>query len=382
MKLTDRMAIEAVHAWLPHQRTLTASVVADGGLESQQAEVLATRSLAVSSDGAGPEFAVRAAGPALAAAGRDPSSIGVLAHAWINHQGHDFWSPAHYVAREVGAVNAVPFGVQQMCNGGAVALATAAASLLADPRAGAALVTTGDQFRRPGFDRWAGDYGVMYGDAGTALVLRAGTRPDDAFHLLSLVTLAAPDLEEVHRGDDPFTDVPRGRGPVIDVRRSKKAFLSRYGSDMLVRRTVACVDRLLDQALDDAGLAGGAEEVQVVALPRLGAAALDSSYRPALGRLGAARSLDLGRTTGHLGAGDLAANLHALAAAGEIDPGRVAVVISGGGGFTWSAVVVRRPETSQSHRGEPMPISSRTSEPISEPTSEATGPRTLDGGRS
>ena len=290
-----------------------------------------------------PQMAVRAGREALARAGLPGTSLDLMVHAWIHHQGHDFWSPAHYIADELGAGGALPFGIQQMCNGGSVALQTAAAHLLADSGLRHALTTTADRFAEPGFARWNGDYGVVYGDAATAVLLHRTPRSDDVLHLLSVATVAAPELEQVHRGDDFFSDAPRRHGEAVDVRRTKKAFLAEHGTERLASVTTASVRRVVRQALDEAGVDRDDPGLRHLLLPRLGRAALDGAYLPALGGLPHCRIHDFGADTGHLGAGDTPANLADLVASGLIGPGETAVAVSGGGGFSWSAAVVRAP---------------------------------------
>ncbi|MBF6332241.1 hypothetical protein [Nocardia transvalensis] len=51
--------------------------------------------------------------------------------------------------------------------------------------------------------------------------------------------------------------------------------------------------------------------------------------------------LDLGELTGHLGAGDLAANCAELT--NILEPGDIALSFSSGGGFGFSCAVVQRP---------------------------------------
>jgi 3-oxoacyl-[acyl-carrier-protein] synthase-3 len=84
--------------------------------------------------------------------------------------------------------------------------------------------------------------------------------------------------------------------------------------------------------------------VTVVALPRLGGGVLADGYRPGLVAAGIRPSavLRLGRGTGHLGAGDAAANLAELTYLGLLRPGRIALLLSAGAGFTWSCLAVRR----------------------------------------
>jgi 3-oxoacyl-[acyl-carrier-protein] synthase-3 len=279
-------------------------------------------------------MAVRAAAGALAAARWPARTLNLMAHAWIHHQGHAFWSPAHYVAHRLGADRALPVGVRQMCNGGMAALELAASRILADPATERALVTTADRFAAPAFDRWRADYGVAYGDGATALLLARGDGP---YRLLSIASAAAPELELMHRGDDAFTVSPAA---TVDVRRTKRAFLAAGHGPSFARTANAAVHRVVRQALAEAG----EPRVQVVALPRLGGAVLDDGYRPGLAAAGLRRAavLRFGRGTGHLGAGDAAANLAEIAHLRLLGVGQVALLLSAGAGFTWSCLAIRR----------------------------------------
>jgi 3-oxoacyl-[acyl-carrier-protein] synthase-3 len=320
----------------------TAAAVAGGRLSEEEARGSGYRELPVSHDLAPPEMAVRAGQVALERAGVPAAGLDLVAHAWTHHQGHDFWSPAHFVAARLGAGKAQPVGVHQMCNGGAAAVETAASRLLADPTLHRALVTTADRFGAPGFDRWRGDYSVVYGDGATAAVLDVVTAPvTSGLELLALSTVAAPELEWMHRGDDAFSPAARMPSPTIDVRRTKKAYLTATGKDAFVKTVATCVGDVLVQGLAEAGVT--VREPRCVLVPRLGAAALDEVYRPAVNAVLPAPVADLGERTGHLGAGDALANLTALAEQELLRPGELGVVLSAGAGFTWSCLVVRRP---------------------------------------
>lgn len=329
--------------WLPASTLSAADAVAAGRVSADEARAVGYLELPVATDLAPPEMAVRAGRRALSRAKLAPEALGLVAHAWTYHQGHDFWSPAHYVARFVGATGAVPVGIQQMCNGGAAALDVAVARLRSDASPAAALVTTADRFCRPGFDRWRGDSSLWYGDGATAMVVH---RPDVArgdFVLLAMVTTAAADMEWMHRGRDAFSPAARWSGAAIDVRRTKRAFLDGVGKADFARRVADNVGAVVEQALTRAGVAPDSPRLRFLAMPRLGRAALEKVYEPAVAGLTKAEVLDLGRRTGHLGAGDLPANLAALAAEPMLAPGDIALVLSAGAGFTWSCLVVRRP---------------------------------------
>jgi 3-oxoacyl-[acyl-carrier-protein] synthase-3 len=281
-------------------------------------------------------MAVRAARSALATANWPATALDLVLHAWTHHQGQDFWSPAHYVADGVGATAALPIGVQQMCNGGAMALELAVGRMLADADTRRVLVTTADRFTEPDFDRWRSDSGIAYGDAATALLLGGD---DGSFLLHAIATVAAPELEAMHRGDEPFAPAAARRGP-LDIRGRKRAFMATHGREHFGRVAAARLRHAVDRALADAGIS--VTDVRAVLLPRLGRSVLDAAYRPALADFDDDVVLGPGARTGHLGAGDLAANLADLCADAPLAPGDAALLLSAGGGFTWTCAVVSR----------------------------------------
>jgi 3-oxoacyl-[acyl-carrier-protein] synthase-3 len=95
-------------------------------------------------------------------------------------------------------------------------------------------------------------------------------------------------------------------------------------------------------ALSLAGIFPGDRRIRVVAPPRFGAELITHSYVEVLSGLTKGEILNLGRGTGHLGAGDLAANLADITARGLLDRGQIGVFLSATAGFTWSCMVVRR----------------------------------------
>lgn len=338
MRATHPIFIAAAECWLPIAIETPQRAIEAGRLTADAARSNGYAAVPVSEDLAPPEMAAMAAAKALSDAAVPASDVDMLAHAWLYHQGHEFWSPAHFVADTIGSAQAVAFGVQQMCNGGAMGIELCATRLLSDPDCTVGVVTTADRFAPPGFDRWAGDYGIAYGDGATALVL---TCNPGRFRLRAWATSCAPELEVMHRGDDPFT---MAAGQLsVDARRTKKAFLSAGGGERFSQAVPAHVAPLVERSLRDAGMDAGDRRIRLVAPPRLGAGVLADAYRPAL-RAVLGSSVDLswnpGRQTGHLGAGDAAANLAELATAGGLAPGEVAILLSAGGGFSWSCLVV------------------------------------------
>jgi 3-oxoacyl-[acyl-carrier-protein] synthase-3 len=334
------LVIEAAGIWVPSTSQSAADAVASGRLTTDDAEKVAYATLPVSVELAAPEMAVLAAVRALDAAGRHPSEVQLLVHAWTHFQGHDFWSPAHYVAQHLGARNAVPAGIQQMCNGGAFGLDVAAARLTVDPSVQVAVVTTADRFCEPGFDRWNADYGLWYGDGATAAVLSRGAAVPGSLELVATTTAAAPELESMHRGTAGFSDGARSR---IDVRATKKAFLAVVSKEAFAACVEGHVRDVVRRGAAEAEIELDDPALRCVALPRLGRSGLGGFYEPVVSSLTPARLVDDGRHTGHLGAGDVIANLALLTEEDLLRPGDTALVLSAGAGFTWSCVAVRRP---------------------------------------
>lgn len=336
MRLGAGLGIAAVESWFPDTAQTVTQALDEGLIDRRAAGDMGYESLPVSEELAAPEMAVIAARAALRRSGIDPAQVGLVLHAWMYHQGHDLWSPAHYIADQLRMPDAVPVGVRQVCNGGAMAIELAAARLLADPTLRYALITTADRFAQPGFNRWTSDYGIAYGDGATAVLLHRDPTADDDLVLRAISTAAAPALERMHRGDDAFGEYPMSHSPAIDMRRTKKAYLVKNGFDTFTKIGRERVQQVIGAALADSGT-----QPTVVLLPRLGRKMLTDAYRDPVAEIVPAEILDLGTRTGHLGPGDTAASLAELR--GRLVSGEDGLVLNAGAGFTWSALAVRVP---------------------------------------
>ncbi|MEV6809024.1 ketoacyl-ACP synthase III family protein [Streptomyces sp. NPDC051132] len=294
---------------------------------------------------AAPEMAVLAARDALGSADADAGGLDALCHAWMYYQGHDLWSPAHYIAHEIGARRAMPFGLQQVCNGGAAAVELMAAYLGTPDPSGAGrpkrgLVTTADRFIEPGFDRWSGDYGVAYGDGATAVLLRSPAGPEDPLRLLAAATVAAPELESMHRGADPFGTAPHAYRERVDMRATKRAYLREHGDRNFAAVNERSIREVTGAALRDAGVRPDDPRLRYAVLPRFGAKLLTENWIPVLSSCVPAKIENFGQETGHLGSGDAVANIADVLHAELLAPGELALVYSAGAGFTWSCLLV------------------------------------------
>jgi 3-oxoacyl-[acyl-carrier-protein] synthase III len=341
MRLSPPPGIAAAVLWLPSGRSTAAEALRAQRIDEETAQRLGYLELTESPDRAAPEMAVLAGQKALAEAGWSGEDLGLVVHSWIYHQGHDFWSAPHFVAGGVGARSATPVGVQQTSNGGIAAIEVAVGRLALDPSVQRCLVTTADRFVEPGFDRWFGDIDVAYGDAGTALLLDRAGGP---YRLLSIASVSVPEYEVLYRGEDEFTAAPREVHGTVSARRTKLYFRAGGGWPRFVGILRRSVQKVVLDAIADAGLTRDDPRVRYLVLPRLSVGALTQFYEPSVRELALphAEVVDLGRATGHLGAGDPAANLAVLHADNLLAPGELALFLSAGNGYTWSCAAIRR----------------------------------------
>ncbi len=343
MRLTTPVGIAAASTWLPESRSRAETAVAEGRLLQRHATDLGHGDVPSTEHESPPDMAVRAARSAIETACVDAAELDMVCHAWMYFQGHDLWSPAHYIAHQLGARSAFPVGVQQICNGGAagIELVVPRLAMARGEGTGLGLVTTADRFAPPGFDRWSSDYGVAYGDGATAVLLRSPADAADVLTLRSVASVAAPELEAMHRGADPFALAARTQRTQVNMRATKRAYLLAHGDVAFVDANQRSIQKVVAAALDDAGLKEDDPRLRLAVLPRFGSKILREVWVPILSACVRATPMDWGQATGHLGAGDSLANLTDLVRFEALAPGEIALVFSAGAGFTWSCLVVQ-----------------------------------------
>lgn len=337
MRFDPPLRIAAAELWLPDACETVLDAVRAGKAEPGRAARNGYVQLPVS-DLAPPQMAVRAGAAALDRAGLSRGQVGLLVHAWTYYQGQDYWEPVHYILNELALHSATPLGASLGCNGGFAAVEAAACRLLADPGTRTALITTAERFCPPRFDRWQSNLDVSYGDSGTALILDTERGP---FELLSTANVTDPRLEGMYRGSAPWNAVPFEHAPVVDISSQIRNFMAAGHGPAFGALAAGSVLRTVRSALDQAGLAPDDPRIKVIAPPRFGAELILHSYTSVLAGLTKAEVLNLGRGTGHLGAGDMAANLADVAAGQLLGPGQIGLLLSATAGFTWSCLVVR-----------------------------------------
>lgn len=333
MRLED-VYIRGTSTRLP-SRIPIADAVASGACPPATATQTGMESVAYSPDESAAEMAAAAARTALRRAGTDGVDVDLLLHADTYHQGQDLWPVASYIQRETLGNTCQAVEIRQMSNGGLAALDLATAYLTAGHGHSDALITTADRFCAPGIDRWTTDPGTPYADGATALVL---SRRGGHARLVSLALHADPELEPLHRGDDPFTTAPFGHRMPVDFEAAKRAFVGRAGISYAITRAHGGQQTVIKQALADAG--SELAEADWVVLPHFGRRRLTSIYYKPFGIDPARTTWEYSRTVGHLGAGDQFAGLDHLTVSGRARPGDRVVLVSVGAGYSWGCAVL------------------------------------------
>lgn len=330
--------------WYPGAVTTPSEAIAAGVITEKEGRQLGYDQLPVSEEHAPPQMAINAADALLTRRCVARDQITLLAHASVHFQGHIAWSTPHHVASSLGLGSAVPLEVLQQCNGGAIAIELAIDHVRSASRAHgrAALVTTADRFFLPSWDRWATDYGMAAGDVATAVLVRPKASPDDDLWLRSMATVAAPDLELMHRGTDGWVVDAEEQSRPISVRRTKRAFIAERGLPYFNKVLDSAITQVVEQALTDASMRP--RDLVGAVIPRLGSKAMADSYLPPLLAVAPVPLVDLGRQSGHIGAGDFNANIAEVTSVAGLLPGQSVLVLNGGGGFTFTAAVVSVPD--------------------------------------
>ncbi|MEU8028842.1 ketoacyl-ACP synthase III family protein [Streptomyces sp. NPDC049099] len=330
----EEIYLRATSVRLPASLSIDDAVAA-GSCPAGLAATTGVVSVAYSPDESAAEMAARAARDALRRAGSGPGDVDLLLHADTYHQGQDLWPVASYVQREALGNHCPALEIRQMSNGGLAALDLATAYLTAGHGHGDALLTTADRFCEPGIDRWRTDPGTPYADGATALVL---SRRGGFARLVSLAVHADPQLEPMHRGDEPFTPAPFSNRIPVDFEEAKRAFVGRVGMSYAITRANNGQQTVVKQALADAGMELG--DASWVVLPHFGRRRLQAIYYKPFGIEPERTAWEFSRTVGHLGAGDQFAGLDHLLVSGRARPGDRCVLIGVGAGYSWGCAVL------------------------------------------
>ncbi len=327
--------IDALGVRLGEQLDL-ADAVADGRYPASEHTANGLLGAVCSDDEFAPDMAITAVRQAMERGSVDPADIRLLLHASTYFQGQDIWTPASYIQQHTFGGRAPSIEVDQKSNGGMAALGLAVSYLSACDDDGAVVITTGERFCAPGWDRFRSESGTVMSDGGTAMVL--SRRPGFA-RILSSVLTSDPSLEGMYRGRK-LKDAPASGDKPINMRARKTEFMRKHMSDLeaislqVAGGVGACMREALDEAKTDVA------DVRRFVMPNVGQTVRWWQMLAEMG-IGKDRTTwEFGRTISHLGAGDQVAGLDHLLAAGELEPGDRVVIAGTGYGFNWGCAVL------------------------------------------
>ncbi|KAA5825450.1 3-oxoacyl-ACP synthase [Saccharopolyspora hirsuta] len=308
--------------------------IRDGRYSLEQARRNRQDSVAVATGRTGPELAAQAARQAMHGSERD---VDLHLHATIHDPGLDFWSPASFVAHQAGITPMMTLSINAMSNS-MVAGLQLAAGVLQGHAGHSALLTAGDVFQPPLFDRWQTDAGIVYGDAGTAFLLHRDDTTPAIADVLSTASESHPSLEALHRGTTDWHSGHTHRPP-IRLRTRKAQYLATHGGPTAIDSTnTTAVSNVLKTALYEADLE--LDDLARILCPHYGEALTHRHCLAPLGIPEERTTAFLGRWLGHMGASDQIADLHYLLTRGLLQPGEHIALLGIGVGMTWTAAIL------------------------------------------
>ncbi|MFG2134419.1 ketoacyl-ACP synthase III family protein [Streptomyces sp. NPDC048751] len=334
----DNVYVAGLGAYLPETVETADQAVAAGRYDAEEAKANGIRAVRVASaDEPGPVMAAAAGKQAVERAGLPADRYGVVLHACVGHQGQDFWTPVNYVQNEAVGGSGLTIEVRQGSNGGLAGVELAASHLAARQDPQAALVTTGDAFRLPYFDRWGTDSQQVYGDGAGAIVLsnRGGFA-----RLRSTASYSDSSLEPIYRGTEGWTDGPFLDGKPVDLRTRKTDYLLKEEGayDRVIQQMTKHASSVLQEALDDAD--AKLSDARFFVHANIAETIAEFSFYSLLGVDRATTVYDWGQDLGHMGAGDQLIGINHVVEAREPRPGDLLVTMGVGVGFMWTVAVL------------------------------------------
>lgn len=325
--------INSCKSYVPALRYGINDAVANGLYEEDEAKNTGYKSVLIEQNLFPAEMALDAAERAIES--EDVSNIKHIIYSSIHRNGHkSFWSPASFIQNKLQALNAIPFNLNQGCNGQMIALNLSCSLLNSSIAHDSALLVSSDCFSHSLFDRWKSDYGLIYGDAATAVTL---SKNKGFAKIKKLASISAPVLEEMHRLEYASCESEIFLKQKYNVRESKKQFLIKYGLPKLTSETRNALKKLSQSIFnEDVALS----DIKYFIFPNLGKKMLEDNYYPAFNCEEDNTLWDFGRTVGHLGTSDCFAGLSFLQDNNKLKTSEHILMIGAGAGFSWTACLL------------------------------------------
>jgi len=328
----DEFWLRTCASYVPATRVSVYEAIGGGWYGDEEHTKDGYLSVAVESEWWPADMALATARMALDVADADGARLAQLSYASIHRHGNArLWQPAAYLQRVLKAPQALAYSISHGCNAMFVAARLAIDALrgTASGDERAALIVGADRFGTSSFDRWRGDYGVLYGDAAAAVLF--GRTPGFA-RVRHLSIASVPELEGMHRHADEHVEDAAHAAHEFGVRASKKAFMERYGRERFFEAIGTALALLRDDALDGTDL--GVRPADWLITPHLSRSITKPLYAGMFRSLAVRHYEEYGLTVGHTGTADPFVSLAALARSGQLERGQRVLLIDSGAGFS------------------------------------------------
>lgn len=343
MRLAD-VFVGGLGTFVPDAMSIEDAVAA-GVADPEFAERSGYTGAAVAGDLPPVEMALSATRQALERAGSSADPLSALFYVDNYDNGPIGWYPQSFLQRCAVGGDLLAAEVRQGCNGVLTALELAAGYLLGRSDRSAALIAAADNMSLPQINRWrclSPDF--IVGDGAAAVVL---TRKPTFAQLLSVSSLTVPDLEGMHRGNEPLFPPGSSTGSDWDFARRIEDFYWRASNDDGVSHLwlplVKARAELIDRVLDEAGI--GIADVTRLAYNHAARQHVEEGLLGVLGLPLSRSNWEFGRHLGHLGACDQIVSLDHLLTSGALVPGDHVLMLGLSPGVNIAGAVVRIVDT-------------------------------------
>lgn len=278
-------------------------------------------------------MASQAAQKAIAQAGITPDKIGLVISHGSEHKDHLVWNAASKIMHNVGATNAYAFEMYALCAGAPIAMNTARAMMLADPRLEYVLLAAGSRENDLiNLKNERSRFMFNFGAGGGAMVLQRGL---DKNVILGSAAMTDGSLSEtvvlteaaVAQGESVVVGEVSGR---LDVTNPQ------YMADRLGEVSLSSFVKVIQDAVAQSGVS--MNDVRFLGITHM----KKSFYHEILAAVGLTpeQSVYLDHY-GHIQSVDQVLALELGLAQGKIKAGDVVVLAGAGTGYTWSAIALR-----------------------------------------
>lgn len=278
-------------------------------------------------------MASQAAQKAIAQAGITPDKIGLVISHGSEHKDHLVWNAASKIMHNVGATNAYAFEMYALCAGAPIAMHTARALMMADPRLEYVLLAAGSRENDLiNLKNERSRFMFNFGAGGGAMVLQRGL---DKNVILGSSAMTDGSLSEtvvlteaaVAQGESSVVGEVKGRLDVTDPQ---------YMADRLGEVSLSSFVQVILEAVEQSGAA--LSDVAFLGITHM----KKSFYHEILAAVGLTpeQSVYLDHY-GHVQSVDQVLALELGLAQGKIKAGDLVVLAGAGTGYTWSALALR-----------------------------------------